>query len=389
MPLIEIYCDQNVFGHMLDHQAGWRQHPLAVVLREATERGEAAVWLSPSHIIELSLCSDITRRRQLAEIMLELIAAKRMWYGCDYFLVEHFGAFLNSIVPDSFQPALFFNRYRDDAALLWLGYLGLMSSPYPIELGPALAEIRRSKLITNLIHARIAADPDVLLKQVVQDAEDLNTTTDIDPQGIERLSDQQILSEIDELRRAATRPKQRTLELLKKNRAKIAARYGAVDIGFVIGTIFRFPCDLELTFNTPALVRNWPAMQRATGCEGLPREVVDASDEDLRSSRAHVIRTLNHCIEAAALKGLTAASVGYYSLMKELERRLNQKDLPKPSIAIDVDHALSVLAFKIMVCRDRVLNESLSTYARMQDAASVVYDEEELKEALKARVTAT
>ena len=93
-----IYLDQNVFGHMLD-KGNWKAHPIGKVLDD--HEGDVGVWVSPTHVIELSQATNHTRRAALARLMLELSGARRMWHGSDFHLIEMFGAFLNTHIADA------------------------------------------------------------------------------------------------------------------------------------------------------------------------------------------------------------------------------------------------------------------------------------------------
>ena len=131
--MLRVYLDQNVFGHILDHGQDWRQHPLVTLLEESPDK--AAVYVSPTHVLELSLCSDHTRRQQLAEIMLHLCGAKRIWSGSDFCLVHSFGLFLDSFVPGAYNPSLFVSKYEQNAVKLCQGHLALFAACRDIALG--------------------------------------------------------------------------------------------------------------------------------------------------------------------------------------------------------------------------------------------------------------
>ena len=71
--MTSIYLDQNVYGHLLD-SSDWKKHDVGAVL---VEYPEIEVWVSPAHVIELSLTTDRSRRTALARLMLEFCGAKR------------------------------------------------------------------------------------------------------------------------------------------------------------------------------------------------------------------------------------------------------------------------------------------------------------------------
>lgn len=358
---IKVYLDQNVFGHMLDSGSDWHKHPLAIALLQ-THCHIAQCWISPTHIIEVMQCTDPARRQSLAKIMLEIIGARRMWFGSDFLMVEKFAEFLNSHVPGAFNPDPFFNEYKINAERLWLGYLGLLAASQEFPNGPGVEKVRLLKAQTELIHARIASDPDNYIDRIVKAARDFETTLNPDPLGLSSMTLEQIEQEILNLRDIKTRPTQQTIMRLKKERSHIAATYGAVDIGGAINAVFRMPCDLELTFNAPLIVKNWSNIKKLTGCVSLPKEIVMEEEGELRSNQNHVITVLRCCIHAAACARLHVASIGYYTLLRELEVKLNQEELPKGSVTLDVDHAISCLAFDVFVCHDKALHENMRAF---------------------------
>lgn len=388
MPVVSVYLDQNVFGHILDAGADWRTHPLVRFLLE-THKDQTAVWISPTHVIELVLCSDIQRRQALAQVMLELCGARRMWTGPEFFIIEQFGAFLNAHIPGAFDPRPFFSEYKQIAERLWLGYLGLLAASPILPLGPGVDDVRLAKAQTSLIHARIAADPDASIQKIIECARAFETTADPDPLGLSTLTLAEIQDEILALQAKKTSPTKRHIERLKKERALVAATYGAVDIGAALQAVFKLPCDLELTFDTPLIVKQWPALKKATGCISLPKEIAMAAPEELRAVRSHVLTVLQCGIQAAASAHLSAVSVGYYTVLRELEVKLNQGTIPKGSVALDVDHATACMAFNAFVCHDAALHDNMRSFAAGlgTPSATVIRDVKELEALCAARTS--
>ncbi len=381
-----IYLDQNVYGHLLD-SGDWKAHPVGRVLHEhATSAG---VWVSPTHVIELSQNSDSGRRTRLAQLMLELCGASRMWPGSDFSLIESFGAFLNSYVPTAFNPGPFFNRYKDDASRIYLGYLGLLAAVEDVQLGPGQEQVRRSKRESLLLHSRVAADPKGQVEKIIQAAKQMAITADLDPMDFSAITDQDLEAEIAACRvKAAAVPKadlRTALKKLEKNRAHVAAVYGAVDIGHALTGVFLLPCDLEFTFDTPALIAGWSTIQAATGAPSLSQEIASTEPTRARGDRSVVVAVLNAAIRAAAQAGLAQASIGYYALLREIATCMNKGELPTDGAALDVDHATAALGYDVFVCRDQKLQTNVSTFLRTLSATghTAVYSGKQLRKALK------
>ena len=379
-----VYLDQNVFGHMLD-KGDWKKHSIGSVLDAHADT--AGVWISPTHVLELSQTSDRRRRADLARLMLELSDARRMWHGPDFHLVEMFGAFLNSHIPGAFDPGPFFNTYKEDASRLWLGYLGLLAAVEDFKLGPGGEMVRRWKRESHLLHCRVAADPKGQIAKFITAAQQLSSTPDPEPMGLGALTDDDLEKEIATCRAAAGNvPKkdiQDALKNIQKHRKEVARVYGAVDIGMALQSVFKLPCDLDLTFNAEALVNGWSAIQAAAGVGPLPPFVASVPKGQLRGARAALIVVLNAAIEAAANLGLAAASIGYYALLRELEVCVNSGTVPTDGAALDVDHATAALSYEIFVCRDQKLQSNVSTFINaFKCAGQAVFNAKQMEKAL-------
>ena len=298
--------------------------------------------------------------------MLHLCGATRIWSGSDFWTVHCFGQFLNCFVPSAYNPVLFVSKYECNAKRLWLGYLGLFAASESIPLGEGAQYIKIAKAQTELIQARIAADPDTAISKIIKQAESLETTHDPDPLRMEAKTLDQIKAEERALRQRAKRPSKKHRDSLRKHRPRICRVFGALDIGKAIAGVFceAFPFDLECTFNAPAIVNGWSNLMENTGCHALPKDIAKESGDNLRYDRTYVVAVLNHALQAAAHAGLPATSAGYYSTLRELERNLNQRRRTRGSVALDASHATACTAFEVFICADRILYESMRTFAK-------------------------
>ncbi|MCK6682557.1 MAG: hypothetical protein L6R30_09090 [Thermoanaerobaculia bacterium] len=377
-----VYLDQNLIGHFLNSGADWRQHPIAARLLEAQRTGSAQVWLSPTHVMELSLMSLVEARQKQAQVMLEMIAARRMWSGFDFFILESFGNWLNSLIPEAFNPKPFFERSRRLSERLALGNLGLLAATQDVLLGCGVETIRRAKAETHLIHARIAANPDAYVTSLVAAVKAFSTTTR-DLLGTGGMSLEDMQREAQELAAVARKPTQATLALLQKERIAIASAYGSADIGNAVLSILSWPCALHLTFAIPDVVAGWSKVMETTGCLGLPKEVATADPVMLATDLPTARAVLHGCIRAAATAELAIAYAGYYTVLREMEVCLNQGRLPRPSLTLDVHHALAALRFDVFVTQDEVLYENMRSFVKRGNLRTViVHDEKQLTKAL-------
>lgn len=273
---------------------------------------------------------------------------------------------------------------------MWLGYLGLLAAVEDYELGPGGEMVRRWKRESHLLHSRVAADPKTQIAKLIAAAQQLATTPDPDPMGLGNLSEDELETEIATCQAAAASvPKKdikAALRTIQKHRKEVARVYGAIDIGMALQSVFKLPCDLDLTFNAEALVNGWPLLQAATGVGPLPAVVTSVPSAQLRGDGVALIIILNAAIEAAANAGLPAASIGYYALLRELEVCINGGGVPTDGAALDVDHATAAMSYSVFVCRDQKLQKNVSTFlsAFKIEGHSAVFNSKQLKKAIGA-----
>lgn len=381
MKKARIYLDQNIYGHMLA-RSDWKTHDIASVLLEANKLGTGEVWLSPTNVIETALVTEPQFRAKLAAMMLHLADGKRMLESSEMLLIREFGAFLNSIVVGAFDSKVVLDRECNTARLIWLGNMALLAAGYPT--GPGALMVKRMKTESQLIHARILADADTWIANIIKATTNYSTTKSSDPLNLGTLTDQQITNEIHSLMSKFQVPSQKTKTLLQKNRAAIAGTYGAIDIGAAIMAVLGpVPFSIELTFNTPVLVAAWKQVQNRHSVPMLPSIVTSASPDDQRAQRELVVSVLDLCIRAAANADLIVANIGYLVLLREVEVCMTAGELPTPGAALDVDHAMMALSTDIMVCHDEKLANNLKSYLK-KHPVTIVQTARQLKNALES-----
>jgi hypothetical protein len=144
----------------------------------------------------------------------------------------------------------------------------------------------------------------------------------------------------------------------------LAHKYGAIEIGPIIGSVFTLPMELELMFNIQPLVRNWATLQESTGCDSLPDEITNADPVDLVTNSDHIHTVLQHAVYAAANVGLVSTTLRFQAILLEIQKCVNDRELPTAGLTLDADHAVSLMWCDIFVTRDEKLAAVLKTLAQ-------------------------
>ena len=358
-----VYLDQSAFSDMLDAQGGWQRSELGQVLIAAREADKAVVWAGPTNVIETIQATDPARRRALASLILDLIDAKRMWWGHEFEAVEDFFLFLTASAPDAVLFRQYFEHHGEVARQVWLGGLGLVAATGGTHLGVVVEALRRTKAINRLIHARFALDPGEWVDRMVAAVRELKTTAADPLADVEKMTNDEIEDEISRLAAGARKLDKVGLGKLNKHREQIAQAYGGIEIGQMLRGIFTLPMDIQLTFNIPHIVSRWPELQRKTGCESLPQDIRQASPEALAADPAIARTVIELAIRAAARRGLMTTFLGQQVILREMQRAMNDKDVPTGGLTFDADHAAALVRHEVFITHDEWLAASLKTLA--------------------------
>jgi hypothetical protein len=180
---------------------------------------------------------------------------------------------------------------------------------------------------------------------------------------IDKLKADEIEREILELQDSAKKPDKKHLDRLNKERATIAAAYGALDVGAMLQSVLRLPGALEMTLDTSALVDAWPEAQKRMGLPSMPKSAVDAAPSERRSG-ALFVSIIDAAIRAWAGKLPLTPSLSYEALIRDLTRNINQKELPTAGLVFDADHAAALRRVDVFVSRDKILVETARALAK-------------------------
>jgi hypothetical protein len=360
----KVYLDQSVYGKLLDGGvANWRASPIAVVLLEAQAAGCAEVWAGPTNVIEALQANDPELRKDLAGVMLDLIEARRMWWGHEFEAINEFFHFLESFAPGSIWNRAFFAHRAETMRQVWLGGLGLLAATGKLSLTPVIASLRKLKATNQLLFARAATDPDKWYKRVLKTVDAWETTSNNVFAEFDEMTLEQIEKETHKHATAFKKASKKTQDQLRVNRRKIAMAHGALEVGLLLLHTFTLPMEMQLTFDAAAIVNGWPVFQEKLRCPPLPKEIREASPDDLRAEPTLFYRVLAETIRAATRTEFLTTALGFEIVLRETQKKVQAKKLPSGGLTFDADHAAALVHFHVIVCLDDILAESLTELA--------------------------
>jgi hypothetical protein len=361
--MTKIYLDQCIYGNILDAPStDWRYGEVAAILLSAQREGRGEVWVSPTHVIETALTLDPDRRTRLASVMLELAAARRMWWGSDHEAVADFFSLIGEIIPDALRIPAYFTHRVETTRQIWLGALALLAACPWRDIDGVVGQLARTKSINQLRHARFAIDPDGWVQRMIDTVEHTRTTVENDHE-FDSMSLEEIRSEVHRLAGARRRLSNPASRRLQRNRDRVARAYGAMEIGRHLPTIFTLPMELSLILDLPRIVEHWPAMQRATDCAALPDTVRQADRAELCVNPS-LFREIVQCLIYAVVNvGLVSTTISFETVLRELQSSINDRDIPSGGLTFDADHAAYLPSCTVFMTTDEAFAASLRTMA--------------------------
>jgi hypothetical protein len=384
-----IYLDQSVYSTLLSKSRDWKATSLGKALVDARDRGLGQVWAGPTHVIELIQAEDKGLRRSLAAMILELIEGRRMWWGFEFELLDEYFRFLGGLVPGTVRHPEFFRHYGEIARRTWLGALALSAATDSEWLVPVVDDLRRTKTMNQLIHARFAVDPDRWVREMREAAEQLNTTEDDPLADLESMTTEEMRWEIARLSKEAERLGNATTQKLNRDRAEIAAVYGAFEIGALLQNIFQLPLDLDLTLDVPLLIKHWDD-NRMLQSEPLPTYIREMPENQWEGDPKVFKDVVQRTIRVAAKAHLPVLGIGYEVILREMQRNMNQRHLPTAGLAFDGDHASAINRHHIFMTFDDGLANALRAIVNKPKSQSgiewkttIVINEKQLMDALR------
>lgn len=386
-----VYLDQNVLSVMVREEGGWKASEYGRIL--TSEFPNAEVWISPSHVVELSLHPDAKERSSLASMMLDMTDVRRMAPDYIFEVFEGFLQYLEAGCPNVLRTRAYVDSAANQTSQLFLAALALMATGRQLR-SEVIQRLTRQKVESRYLRAEASAEPDAWLDKVEEAAKRLQLVHGDPRPDVTAKSLDVLKAEILAFEDQAVRIKDRNR--LIKLAPQIVRAYSVGDVMEALGEIFgKLPGDLFFTFNFENLEGQWPELVKRWGCHPLP------TGTDVDSSTWMIAEAAQSLWRARG--GVVAADIAQEVIIGHYLERLNERgrerkerleperkwdQLPTDSLTFDADHAsLALRRTEVFVTHDRNLATIAKRIAKwlatqIKWECAVVSDTKELRDAL-------
>jgi hypothetical protein len=342
---LSVYLDQNALSTLASDTA-WAKTKLGQALLSSS----IDVFVSPVHVLETMQAEDAVRTT-LAKAMLELCGARRMCPSYEFIVAESFFKALENADAHALRTREHLCYHKDSNTRIYLGALAILAQGLPASPS-AVDDVRRSKLINQVLHVRAAAAPREWLTNLLDCTSKMLVTSDNPLALLDAATNEELRAAV-----AANSADPAGLDAdvrrkLQKHRAAIAAAYGAVEIGACLEAALPLSGEVEAAFDAMGLVG---ALRAMSVSQELPPAGGPAPDIRVLVRRA---------IYVCAKKGLPPASISNEVVLREIENAATAKETPNAGVVFDADHAVYLCHMNIFVTDDEGLLNTLRPIAK-------------------------
>ncbi len=350
MKKLSVYLDQNALSSLAT-DTEWSKTELG----EALHSPAVDVFVSPVHVLETMQAEEAVRTA-LAKVMLALCAGRRMCPSYEFIVADYFLRAVEAADGSAIATREHLDYHKDTNTRIYLGALAILAQRLPVSPS-AVDDVRRAKLVNQVLHTRAAAAPKEWLTALLDCTTKMLVTTGDPLAPLDTLA-------VDELRAVITKsgadPSGLDAEVrrkLQQHRAAIAAAYGAVEIGACLDAALPLSGELEGAFDATGVAK-------ALRAWGISQEL-PTPPTSLPALRALVQRAIFAC----AKNGILPASISNEVVLREVENAASAKETPNSGVVFDADHAVYLCHMNVFVTDDEGLRNALRPIARRVSSA--------------------
>ena len=350
MMKLSVYLDQNALSSLAKDPAWTKTEVGEALLSPAID-----VFVSPVHVLETMQAEDAARTA-LAKTMLELCSARRMCPSYEFIVADYFLRALAGADVSAIRTREHLDYHKDANTRIYLGALAILAHGFPASPS-TVDDVRRTKLVNQVLHASAAADPKRWLANLLECTGKMLVTSRDPLAPLDAATNDELRAVVAASGADAVGLDAEVRRQLQKHRAAIAAAYGAVEIGACLEAALPLPGEAEAAFDATGVakaLRAWGISQQLPGA-GAPTPDV----------RALVQRAIYAC----AKKGVLPASISNEVVLREVEHAASAKETPNAGVVFDADHAVYMCHVNVFVTDDMGLLNALRPIAKRVSSA--------------------
>lgn len=361
MDPISIYIDTNILNDIAPKDKDWEETEWGKCLIELSEKKQIEVWASPGNCLEIALVSDFDHRNNMARALNTLIQGQRMQPPYEFFIMEN----LLQHIEGNWNGTLNFERLeflKLNSSRIYIALIGQLAALKDYDCSFGFSGIIRPKIITEIIHTSIFDNPKEELEKRLaairkKDFKKHDMFALYDGQSIEDLKKTELIT-----REKKYSVDKEAIKWLKKNKEELVEGYSLDEVKSTLNQVFIYWEDLNNTIiDFPKIVSEWNKVHslEARGnkykVKPLPVDLVQRFE-----NKVYTINDTILVIEELANRFyhfLIVPKVYQYTIINEIEKALNEGEIPKGSLVIDCHHAIGSIYCNFFLCRDsRLLN---------------------------------
>jgi hypothetical protein len=358
---LTIYIDTNILNDIAPKGNDWTNTDWGKYLIDLTNKGQIDVWASPGNCLEIALNPDIDHRHNMARALNTLTRGQRMLPAYEYFVVDN----LLKHIESNWNGVLHYDRLeflKLNSSRIYIALLGQLAALKDYDCSNGFSGIIRPKIITQIIHSTIFLNPKAELEKRLgairnNDFRQYDLFAEYDGKSIDELK---VIE--DQIKGNKYTVEKKTIEWLKKNKDELTKGYSRDEVYSSIQQVFIYWEDLNNTIiDFPKIVSDWEKIYELEPTSDkykvkpLPPDLV----ERFKAKKHSIADTFTVIKELANrfYHFLIIPQVYQYTIINELEKSLNEGEIPTGGLVIDSHHSIGSIYTNLFLTRDtRLLN---------------------------------
>ncbi|AWL09494.1 hypothetical protein HME7025_01641 [Aquirufa nivalisilvae] len=353
---ITTYIDTNILNDIAPKGNDWTNSEWGKYLIRLSDKDQIEVWASPGNCLEIALNPDIDHRHNMARALNTLIKGQRMLPAYEFFVVDN----LLRHIETNWEGTLHFDRLeflKQNSSRIYISLLGQLAALKDYNCSKGFGGILRPKIITQIIHSTIFSNPKAELEKRLEAMK----TRDFRKHDLFSSYDGKAIDELetieDKLKGQKYTVDKKAVEWLKKNKDELVKGYSLDEVYSSLQQVFIYWEDLNNTIvDFPKIVTEWDKIytlektSEKYKVKPLPDDLIVRFKE-----KKHTIADTFAVLKELANRFyhfLIIPQVYYYTIINEIEKALNDGEIPTGGLVIDSHHSIGSIYTNLFLTRD-------------------------------------